>query len=116
MDFDFSSKKIAFLVSELANPNVPLLYLCEDEVYDDFGRLIWHANLTVGCDLFKCNKTFIMNQGSESRPKVDCESERWRIFFRLKLRSENGFVFCQNLFKITKFLTGLMKNNAFYAS
>ncbi|CBY08183.1 unnamed protein product [Oikopleura dioica] len=65
----------AMLISELANPNVPLLYLCEDEVYDDFGRLIWHANLTVGCDLFKCNKTFIMNQGSESRPKVDCESE-----------------------------------------
>ncbi|CBY30371.1 unnamed protein product [Oikopleura dioica] len=77
----------ALLISELANPKVPLLYLCEDEVYDDFGRLIWHKNLTVGCDLFKCNKTFIMNQGSESRPKVDCASES-------TLQKEDNRFFC----------------------
>ncbi|CBY30375.1 unnamed protein product [Oikopleura dioica] len=56
----------AILVSEIHNLDVPFLYICEDEVFDDSGQLIWQQNFTVDCDLLKCNKTFIMdNKGGK---------------------------------------------------
>ena len=53
-------KFIFFSVSEIHNPTIPVFFLCEEEVYDISGRLIWHLNFTAGCDVVKCNKTFII--------------------------------------------------------
>ena len=60
----FNLKLIFFLVSEIHNPDLPVLFLCEEEVFDISGRFIWHINFTAGCDLVKCNRTFLIENDS----------------------------------------------------
>jgi len=48
------------------NTDLPLLFICKNEVFNNQGRLIWQKKRTVGCPLLKCNKTFLAKYDSSS--------------------------------------------------
>lgn len=43
----------------MANPVVPFRYTCEDEVYDELGRVVININVTAECPVLKLNQTFL---------------------------------------------------------
>ena len=45
------------IVTELFNPQIPLLFICENQVFDELKRVVWVNNITVGCNIFKPNLT-----------------------------------------------------------
>ena len=51
------SKK--FIVSEIFNQVRALLFICEEQVFDEQNRVIWVNNFTAGCNIFKPNLTVL---------------------------------------------------------
>ena len=77
---------LLFSVSEIRNPTIPVYFLCEDEVFDISGRLIWHINVTAGCDVLKCNRTFIIeNAPFDVSESVICDHTDGTIVANIRL-------------------------------
>ena len=38
---------------------MPFYYTCEDEVYDEHGRVVLNINVTAECPVLKLNETFL---------------------------------------------------------
>ena len=53
------SSLLQIIVTELFNPLIPLLFICENQVFDELMRVVWVNNLTVGCTVFKPNLTIL---------------------------------------------------------
>lgn len=51
----------SFIVSEMFNPIIPVMYVCENKTFDELGRVIVQKQLheKIDCPLLKLNQTFI---------------------------------------------------------
>ena len=46
-------------MSKIFNQVRALLFICEEQVFDELNRVIWVNNFTVGCNIFKPNLTVL---------------------------------------------------------